>query len=87
MKPVSKFEQETGACTCTTLTTESCPACVTPHLEADLLTEHAKVIKQFDEHVHDYAIYPCACCERLHKRSCVKEVYLMISNQMMFGLG
>ena len=46
-----------------------------PHLEAQLLIEHAKVIKQFDKQVHDYAIHPCACCERLHKRSCVKEVY------------
>ena len=46
-----------------------------PHLEAQLLIEHAKVIKQFDKQVHDYAIHPCTCCERLHKRSCVKEVY------------
>ena len=46
-----------------------------PHLEAQLLIEHAKVIKQFDKQVHDYVIHPCACCERLYKRSCVKEVY------------
>ena len=46
-----------------------------PHLEAQLLIEHAKVFKQFNKQVHDYAIHPCACCERLHKRSCVKEVY------------
>ena len=46
-----------------------------PHLEAQLLIEHAKIIKQFDKQVHDYAIHPCACCERLYKKSCVKEVY------------
>ena len=40
-----------------------------------MLIEHAKAIKQFDKQVHDYAIHPCACCERLHKRSCVKKVY------------
>ena len=51
-----------------------------PHLEAQLLIEHAKVIKQFDKQLHDYAIHPCACCERLHKRSCVKEVCFQIDD-------
>ena len=44
-----------------------------PYLEAQLLIEHAKIIKQFDKQVHDYAIHPCACCERLYKKSCVNE--------------
>ena len=46
-----------------------------PHLEAQLLIEHAKVIKQFDKQMHDYAIHPCACCERLYGTSCVTEAY------------
>ena len=46
-----------------------------PHLEAQLLTMHAKVIKQYEKQVHDYAIYPCVSCEQLHKKSGVKEVY------------
>ena len=46
-----------------------------PYLEAELLTAHAKVIKLFEKQVYDFPICPCVCCEQLHKRSYIKEVY------------
>ena len=45
-----------------------------PGLEAKLQLEHATVITQFEEEVHDDPEYACCSCERLHQRKAVTSM-------------
>ena len=45
-----------------------------PDLESNLLTEHAILVSNFEKLAHDYKLYVCLSCERLHKRASVVRI-------------